>query len=320
MVSRKLLLLISLTIIALISYTYYYHPKSEHGGIGVLLDVHNGSVTVYAPIKNYPADRAGLLPGDRIDAVNGVATAGKGLAAIAGMLRGRASTAVNLTIMREGFREALEFRVVREEVRITESNRKMSGGVGMVLNFTGGYPVVEMLYYNRGAYNAGIREGDVITEVDGISVKDARKSKVVDRIMGSYAGSEIMGTTVNLTVERGGKTLMMTVVRDIDPLRPDGIGVKWDIRKFSIRVGRVLEGGPADDAGLREGDPLLSIDGHPVRNILKRMRGDENKVGLELRNMIQMNPSGNITVTVLTDDGSIRTYYITRREIAVMDE
>jgi putative radical SAM enzyme (TIGR03279 family) len=52
----------------------------------------------------------------------------------------------------------------------------------------------------------------------------------------------------------------------------------------SAVVSGVAPGSPADEAGVRPGDELLSVSGHPVRDIIEyRVLGDEAEVELELR-------------------------------------
>lgn len=43
-----------------------------------------------------------------------------------------------------------------------------------------------------------------------------------------------------------------------------GVGLKWSITKGDIRVSRVLEGGPAERAGIKTDDVLTAVDGQPI--------------------------------------------------------
>lgn len=63
------------------------------------------------------------------------------------------------------------------------------------------------VYEGNFAYEAGLREGDYITAVDGQSVI----SKPIDDVTALIAGEA--GTTVNITVKRGDETLEFTVER-----------------------------------------------------------------------------------------------------------
>ena len=68
----------------------------EFGGIGLELAVEprHGRLSVIAPVVGSPAWRAGLAPGDVVETIDGVATAGMPLREAVGRLRGRPGTAV----------------------------------------------------------------------------------------------------------------------------------------------------------------------------------------------------------------------------------
>src|SRR5437867_10899506 len=66
--------------------------------------------------------------------------------------------------------------------------------------------------------------------------------------------------TVPLVVERGGREVALSIPRpEVEAITN---GLDWDM---GTAIGRVLIGYPAYDAGLREGDEILSVDGKPVR-------------------------------------------------------
>jgi carboxyl-terminal processing protease len=76
--------------------------KGEFGGIGVEVDFRDDSVIVIAPIEGSPAERAGILPGDRIVAIDGTAVRGKSTQDLIRQMRGEAGSAVVLTLRRSG--------------------------------------------------------------------------------------------------------------------------------------------------------------------------------------------------------------------------
>lgn len=73
-----------------------------------------------------------------------------------------------------------------------------------------------------------------------------------------------------------------------------GVGIQFNIREDTIRVVAVITGGPAEQAGLRAGDMIVSINdssfvGSTITNerVMKTLRGEKNtdvKVGVRRRN------------------------------------
>jgi len=85
-------------------------------GIGVIIGIRGGKVTVITPIQGTPAYRLGLRAGDIIEAVDGQPTQDMELDEVARRLRGPEGTTVKVTILRPGLKEPLEFTVTRARV------------------------------------------------------------------------------------------------------------------------------------------------------------------------------------------------------------
>lgn len=85
-------------------------------GIGVIIGIRGGKVTVITPIQGTPAYRLGLRAGDIIEAVDGQPTQDMELDEVARRLRGPEGTTVKVTISRPGLKEPLELTVTRARV------------------------------------------------------------------------------------------------------------------------------------------------------------------------------------------------------------
>lgn len=92
--------------------------SGELVGLGISIEYEDGEPVIVAPIKNSPAEAAGLLPGDVIVEIDGVATLGMSDTEVSSYLRGDAGTPVTLTIAREGEPELLLITVVRARIEL----------------------------------------------------------------------------------------------------------------------------------------------------------------------------------------------------------
>lgn len=122
-------------------------------------------------------------------------------------------------------------------------------------------PVVERILPDSPAEKAGFVIGDRIIALDG-KLTPTWESLLEPLI---FMGG---GKGVSIEIERGGKN--ETVVVKTETL-PRGEGSFIGIEKYfgpapEASVHDVLPGGPADQAGLKKGDKILSVGGKPVNN------------------------------------------------------
>ncbi|QUH18728.1 S41 family peptidase [Alkaliphilus sp. B6464] len=93
--------------------------KGTYGGIGVIVTPgDDGYVTVVSPIEDTPGEKAGLITGDKIVAVNGEAISGDKLDYAVELMKGKAGTEVTLTILRDGKDKTFDVNIKREEIRL----------------------------------------------------------------------------------------------------------------------------------------------------------------------------------------------------------
>lgn len=119
-------------------YSEYFAPeeaedfKSEvqgnFGGIGAQMDSKEGVVTVVAPLKDSPAEAAGLRSGDQVLFVDATSTQGYSIEEVVGMIRGPVGEPVKLTIKREGLKDPKEFTIVREDIVVPTIDLTMEDG------------------------------------------------------------------------------------------------------------------------------------------------------------------------------------------------
>ncbi len=87
-------------------------------GVGMEIGVRDGILTVVAPLKGTPADRAGIRAGDKILKINNQSTADLNTDEAVKLIRGKEGTRVLFTVAREGSEKPLEISVVRGVIDI----------------------------------------------------------------------------------------------------------------------------------------------------------------------------------------------------------
>ena len=94
--------------------------EGSFGGIGVQFSILNDTITVVSVISGGPSEKVGILPGDRIIAVNDTSFVGKEITneKVMGKLRGPKGSQVNLSIKRASSKTPLKFDVVRGDIPV----------------------------------------------------------------------------------------------------------------------------------------------------------------------------------------------------------
>ncbi|MCA9351195.1 S41 family peptidase [Patescibacteria group bacterium] len=107
-------------------YTTFFPPSEtaffsdsiagEFGGIGAEIGVEDGYLVVVAPLKDSPAEAAGLEPRDIITHIDGTDIDGMTLDGAISLIRGEVGTKVSLMVVRQGEAEPLLITVTRDHV------------------------------------------------------------------------------------------------------------------------------------------------------------------------------------------------------------
>lgn len=99
--------------------------QSSFEGIGAEVSMINDKVTIVAPIKGSPAEKAGLRPNDQILKVDNESLEGYDLNEAVEKIRGEKGTKVVLTILREGASEPFEVEIIRDEIPLITVDAEM---------------------------------------------------------------------------------------------------------------------------------------------------------------------------------------------------
>jgi len=122
---------------------------------------------------------------------------------------------------------------------------------------------VEWVTPGSEAAQAGIEPGDILRSVAGANNPDWEHVY--------YRFKMNANQTVPVTVERGGKTLQLSLhvpaTAKNDDFIPSDAGIMPQEESGPIGVQEVQPGMPADQAGLRAGDAIQSVDGHSFHSV-----------------------------------------------------
>lgn len=108
--------------------------RGNFGGLGIVVGIREGDLTVIAPIEDTPAWKAGLKAKDRIIQINEEATINMTLSEAVDKLRGPIGSPVNLIAMREGVSRPLRFSMKRALIKIQSVATRLLEGkeIGLI--------------------------------------------------------------------------------------------------------------------------------------------------------------------------------------------
>lgn len=109
-------------------YTVFFDPKEakkfkddvtgSFEGIGAEIGIRKGSLIIISPLKDTPAEKAGLRAGDKILKINETIATDLTVEEAVDLIRGPKNTEVVLTITRDGFESAKEIKIMRGTIKI----------------------------------------------------------------------------------------------------------------------------------------------------------------------------------------------------------
>lgn len=109
-------------------YTTFFDPEENRefqedisgtfDGIGAEMGIKDEVLTIIAPLEGTPAEKAGLMAGDKVVKINGETTSGLSLEEAVNRIRGKKGTEVTLTIFRGGEEETRDITVRRDTILV----------------------------------------------------------------------------------------------------------------------------------------------------------------------------------------------------------
>lgn len=124
-------------------YTLFMRPEDaktfaedisgSFSGVGMEIGVKEGILTVIAPMKGTPAERAGILIGDQILRIDDQSTEGMSTDEAVKLIRGDKGTSVSFQILRDG--KQLTIPVVRDIIQVPTIETKLRDDNVFVISF-----------------------------------------------------------------------------------------------------------------------------------------------------------------------------------------
>jgi carboxyl-terminal processing protease len=101
--------------------------KGEFGGLGIVIGMKKGALTVISPIDDTPAQKAGIQAKDIILKIEDKSTLKMTLDEAVSLMRGKAGTPIQITIVREGQSKPLKIDIIRGIIKVKSVKAKTIG-------------------------------------------------------------------------------------------------------------------------------------------------------------------------------------------------
>lgn len=111
---------------------YLSDIEGIYAGIGAVMIEYGDFIVVYELLPDSPAEKAGILPGDIITAVDGVSCVGFSLETAIGMIKGAEGTNVILQIWRKELKQLFEAEITRSAIKLNPIEHYRIGDIGYI--------------------------------------------------------------------------------------------------------------------------------------------------------------------------------------------
>jgi carboxyl-terminal processing protease len=139
--------------------------SGEFGGLGIVVGMKNGVLTIISPIDDTPAYKAGLKAGDIILKINDKATIDMSLDEAVNLMRGKPGTKITLTIVRKG-QKPFKVTITRAIIKVKSVKAKDLAG----------YPNIKYIRISSFDKNVVPSLKKIIPE----AIKEGKKGIIID--------------------------------------------------------------------------------------------------------------------------------------------
>ena len=155
-------------------YTVFFPPEEnemfesdisgEFQGVGMEIGIKNKTLTVIAPLKDTPAERAGMRPGDKIIKIDDTISSDLTIDEAVRLIRGPKGEKVVLTVVREGSSEPIEVSIVRDIIKIPTIDTQLRSKEGAIVKNNDGKTSDNSDVFVISLYNFSAQSANVFRE------------------------------------------------------------------------------------------------------------------------------------------------------------
>lgn len=293
-------------------YTVFFPPaesemfasdiRGNFEGVGMEVVVQDGVLTVIAPLKGSPAERAGILSKDKILKIDDRETNGLSTDEAVKYIRGPKGSAVTFLIARAGRKQAFEVKVVRDTIDIpTIATKNLGNGIFRIDLYS--FSAISPNLF-RGALREFVQSGD---------------SKLILDLRGNPGGYLEAAIDMASWFLPSGKVVVRENFgegKDETVYRSKGYDVFTDKLKFVVLV----DGGSASAAEILAG--ALSEQGRAI------LVGEKTFGKGSVQELVDLTPKTSLKVTVarwltpnglsISKQGIVPQYEIKRTEADII--
>lgn len=123
-------------------YTTYYTSEEKKafvdsvsgifGGVGISMEISGEYIVVSKVLPATPAEKAGILQGDKIIEADGVSLVGVTAEKAASIIKGDIGTVVKIGVLRNGSSEVKYFEITREVIKVNPVTYEIRNGIGYI--------------------------------------------------------------------------------------------------------------------------------------------------------------------------------------------
>ncbi len=108
----------------------------EFGGLGIVIGIRDGALTIISPIDDTPAKKAGVQAGDIILKIGDKSTLKMTIDEAVSLMRGEVGTPIGITVVRKGESAPLNIHIIRGIIKVKSVNAKTYNGTILYLRIT----------------------------------------------------------------------------------------------------------------------------------------------------------------------------------------